>query len=101
MRRLPVGVPKIMVSTIASGQVSPYVGASDIMMLYSVSDVAGLNPISERVLGNAANALAGMIAGAPSPEALEAQRRRARPAVGITMFGVTTAAVQAIARRLE
>ena len=101
MRRLPVGTPKVMVSTVASGQVSPYVGASDIMMLYSVSDVAGLNPIMERVLGNAANALAGMIAGAPSPEALEAQRRRARPAVGITMFGVTTPAVQGITRRLE
>ncbi len=57
MRRLPVGVPKLMVSTVASGQVAPYVGASDIMMLYSVADVQGLNPITERVLGNAANAL--------------------------------------------
>jgi uncharacterized protein (UPF0261 family)/ABC-type branched-subunit amino acid transport system ATPase component len=101
MRRLPVGVPKIMVSTVASGQVGPYVGASDIMMLYSVSDVQGLNPISERVLGNAANALAGMIAGAPSAEVLEAQQRRARPAIGVTMFGVTTPAVQGITQRLE
>ena len=101
MRRLPVGMPKIMVSTVASGQVGPYVGASDIMMLYSVSDVQGLNPITERVLGNAANALAGMIAAAPSAEALEAQRRRARPGIGITMFGVTTPAVQGITRRLE
>jgi uncharacterized protein (UPF0261 family)/ABC-type branched-subunit amino acid transport system ATPase component len=101
MRRLPVGVPKVMVSTVASGQVAPYVGASDIMMLYSVADVQGLNPISERVLGNAANALAGMISAAPSAETLEAQRRRARPAVGITMFGVTTPAVQKITARLE
>ena len=101
MRRLPVGVPKIMVSTIASGQVGPYVGASDIMMLYSVSDVQGLNPISERVLGNAANALAGMIAGSPSPDVLEAQQRRARPAIGVTMFGVTTPAVKGITQRLE
>ncbi|MBV8473556.1 MAG: Tm-1-like ATP-binding domain-containing protein, partial [Hyphomicrobiales bacterium] len=101
MRRLPVGIPKVMVSTVASGQVAPYVGASDIMMLYSVSDVQGLNPITERVLGNAANALAGMIAGAPSAEAIEARQRRARPAIGVTMFGVTTPAVQAITARLE
>ncbi len=101
MRRLPVGIPKIMVSTVASGQVGPYVGASDIMMMYSVSDVQGLNPISERVLGNAANALAGMIAAAPTAEVLEAARRRARPAIGITMFGVTTQAVQGITQRLE
>ena len=101
MRRLPIGVPKLMVSTVASGQVGPYVGASDIMMLYSVSDVQGLNPISERVLGNAAHALAGMIAAAPAPEVLEARRRHARPAVGVTMFGVTTAAVQGVTRQLE
>jgi uncharacterized protein (UPF0261 family)/ABC-type branched-subunit amino acid transport system ATPase component len=101
MRRLPVGIPKVMVSTVASGQVGPYVGASDIMMMYSVSDVQGLNPISERVLGNAANALAGMIAAAPTAEVLEAARRRARPAIGITMFGVTTQAVQGITQRLE
>jgi uncharacterized protein (UPF0261 family)/ABC-type branched-subunit amino acid transport system ATPase component len=101
MRRLPIGIPKIMVSTVASGQVAPYVGASDIMMLYSVSDVQGLNPIMERVLDNAANALAGMISGAPSAEALEARQRRARPAVGVTMFGVTTPAVQGITARLE
>ncbi len=101
MRRLPVGIPKVMVSTVASGQVAPYVGASDIMMLYSVSDVQGLNPITERVLGNAANALAGMISGAPPAEVLEARRRRARPAIGVTMFGVTTPAVQAITARLE
>jgi len=89
------------VSTVASGQVGGYVGASDIMMLYSVSDVQGLNPISERVLGNAANALAGMISAAPTAEVLEAARRRARPAIGITMFGVTTTAVQGITERLE
>jgi uncharacterized protein (UPF0261 family)/ABC-type branched-subunit amino acid transport system ATPase component len=101
MRRLPLGVPKVMVSTVASGQVGPYVGASDIMMLYSVADVQGLNVITEQVLGNAAHALAGMIAASPSPEARDARRRLARPAVGITMFGVTTPAAQGIARRLE
>ncbi len=101
MRRLPLGVPKIMVSTVASGQVAPYVGAADIMMLYSVADIQGVNLITEQVLGNAADALAGMIAASPSPEAREARRRLARPAVGLTMFGVTTPAVQGIARRLD
>jgi uncharacterized protein (UPF0261 family)/ABC-type branched-subunit amino acid transport system ATPase component len=101
MRRLPLGIPKVMVSTVASGQVASYVGASDIMMLYSVADVQGVNAITEQVLGNAAHALAGMIAAAPSPEAREARRRLARPALGLTMFGVTTPAVQGITRRLE
>src|SRR6185295_13837036 len=62
MRRLAVGVPKIMVSTVASGDVRPYVGSSDICMMYSVTDVSGINRISEKVLANAAHALAGMIA---------------------------------------
>jgi uncharacterized protein (UPF0261 family)/ABC-type branched-subunit amino acid transport system ATPase component len=101
MRRLPVGVPKIMVSTVASGEVGRYVGPSDIMMMYSVVDVQGLNPISEQVLGNAAHALAGMISGLPAAEVREARRRLARPAVGITMFGVTTPAVQFVTKRLE
>jgi uncharacterized protein (UPF0261 family)/ABC-type branched-subunit amino acid transport system ATPase component len=101
MRRLPLGIPKVMVSTVASGQVGPYVGASDIMMLYSVADIQGVNAITEQVLGNAAHALAGMIAASPSPEAREARRRLARPAVGLTMFGVTTPAVQGIVQRLE
>ena len=61
MRALPMGVPKLMVSTMASGNVSAYVGACDITMVYSVTDMAGLNPISRRVLGNAAHAVAGMV----------------------------------------
>jgi uncharacterized protein (UPF0261 family)/ABC-type branched-subunit amino acid transport system ATPase component len=101
MRRLPLGIPKIMVSTVASGDVGRYVGAADILMLHSVADVQGLNLITEQILGNAANALAGMISGLPTAEAREARRKLARPAIGITMFGVTTPAVQAIARRLE
>jgi uncharacterized protein (UPF0261 family) len=101
MRRLPVGVPKIMVSTVASGEVGKYVGASDIMMMYSVADVQGINPITEQVLANAAHALAGMIAGLPSAEAREARRRLAKPAIGITMFGVTTPCVQAVQKQLE
>ena len=58
MRALPIGVPKLMVSTMASGNVAPYVGPSDIAMMYSVTDVAGLNRISRRVLANAAGAMA-------------------------------------------
>jgi uncharacterized protein (UPF0261 family)/ABC-type branched-subunit amino acid transport system ATPase component len=101
MRKLPVGIPKIMVSTVASGEVGHYVGPSDIMMMYSVADVQGINPISEQVLSNAANALAGMIAGMPTAAAREAKRRLARPAVGLTMFGVTTPCIQAIQKKLE
>ena len=101
MRKLPVGLPKIMVSTVASGDVGHYVGPSDIMMMYSVSDVQGINPITEQVLGNAAHALAGMIAGLPTAAACEERRRTARPAIGMTMFGVTTPCIQAIQKRLE
>ena len=101
MRRLPLGIPKIMISTVASGDVGRYVGAADILMMHSVADVQGLNFITEQVLGNAAHALAGMISGLPTADAREARRRLARPAVGITMFGVTTYAVQAIVKRLE
>lgn len=95
MRALPVGVPKVLVSTVASGNVAPYVGPSDIAMIYSVTDVQGLNRISRRVLGNAAHALAGMILNARSiPEGND------RPAVGLTMFGVTTACVSHVAGAL-
>lgn len=95
MRRLPVGVPKVMVSTVASGDVAPYVGPNDIAMMYSVVDVAGINRISRTVLGNAAHAVAGMITGEiPSPA-------EAKPAIGMTMFGVTTPAVTAVREQLE
>jgi uncharacterized protein (UPF0261 family)/ABC-type branched-subunit amino acid transport system ATPase component len=101
MRKLPVGIPKIMVSTMASGEVGHYVGPSDIMMMYSVADVQGINPISEQVLGNAANAMAGMIAGLPNADQRETKRKLARPAVGMTMFGLTTPCIQAIQKRIE
>ncbi|PSJ56739.1 ABC transporter permease [Kumtagia ephedrae] len=101
MRALPVGVPKIMVSTVAAGDVGKYVGGADIMMFHSVADVQGLNSITEAVLSNAAHAMAGMVAQLPTGEQWEARRKLARPAVGITMFGVTTPAVQAVTRRLE
>jgi uncharacterized protein (UPF0261 family)/ABC-type branched-subunit amino acid transport system ATPase component len=95
MRRLPVGLPKVMVSTVASGNVKDYVGPSDICMMYSVTDVQGINRISEQVLSNAAHALAGMIAHARKPST------ESKPAIGLTMFGVTTPAVQMIVRALE
>ena len=98
MRRLPIGVPKVMVSTVASGDVKPYVGPSDICMMYSVTDVAGINRISEKVLANAAHALAGMLAFSRSPAPSEAQ---SKPALGLTMFGLTTPCVQAVCKQLE
>jgi uncharacterized protein (UPF0261 family) len=95
MRALPIGVPKLMVSTMASGNVAAYVGPSDITMMYSVTDMAGLNRISRRVLGNAAHAVAGMMLRTVPPQDLE------RPALGLTMFGVTTPCVQQISRLLN
>ncbi|MFM9883816.1 MAG: Tm-1-like ATP-binding domain-containing protein [Burkholderiales bacterium] len=97
MRRLPIGVPKVMVSTVASGDVRAYVGPSDLCMMYSVTDVSGINRISERVLSNAAHALAGMIAYAPRDLAVSASK----PALGLTMFGLTTPCVQAVTKQLE
>ncbi|CAB3716225.1 hypothetical protein LMG3458_03563 [Achromobacter deleyi] len=96
MRALPIGVPKLMVSTMASGNVAPYVGPSDIAMMYSVTDVAGLNRISRRVLANAAGAIGGAFR-----QAASAAGDDSRPAVGITMFGVTTACVQQVTPLLE
>jgi uncharacterized protein (UPF0261 family)/ABC-type branched-subunit amino acid transport system ATPase component len=98
MRRLPIGVPKVMVSTVASGDVKPYVGPSDICMMYSVTDVAGINRISEKVLANAAHALAGMLAFSRAPASSETQ---SKPALGLTMFGLTTPCVQAVCKQLE
>jgi uncharacterized protein (UPF0261 family) len=95
MRVLPVGMPKVLVSTVASGNVAPYVGPADICMIYSVTDVQGLNRISRRVLGNAAHALAGMMRFAIPPATAD------RPAVGLTMFGVTTPCVQAVTKALD
>ena len=92
MRALPIGLPKVMVSTMASGNVASYVGACDITMMYSVTDVAGLNRISRRVLGNAAHALAGMML-RPLP-----REDHERPALGLTMFGVTTPCVRHMVR---
>ncbi|MHA1158616.1 MAG: Tm-1-like ATP-binding domain-containing protein, partial [Alphaproteobacteria bacterium] len=92
---LPIGVPKLMVSTLASGDVGPFVGVSDIAMMYSVADIAGLNSITRVVLANAGRAAAGM---AGNREA--SVDPGSRPAIGLTMFGVTTTAVTEIARQL-
>ena len=98
MRRLPIGVPKVMVSTVASGDVRPYVGPSDICMMYSVTDVAGINRISRTVLANAAHALAGMLAYSPPASSVE---DAGKPALGLTMFGLTTPCVQAVCKLLD
>ncbi|QIG48355.1 UPF0261 family protein [Nordella sp. HKS 07] len=95
MRALPVGIAKLMVSTIASGDVRPHVGSSDIAMLYPVTDISGLNRISRRVLANAAGALAGMMRAEPLPGEDE------KPAIGLTMFGVTTPCVQMVTSLLQ
>ncbi|OON39484.1 hypothetical protein BTJ39_12560 [Izhakiella australiensis] len=95
MQSLAVGIPKLMVSTMASGDISSYIGASDIAMLYSVTDVAGLNRISRLVLANAAHQIAGAVKFA-APQQVEA-----KPALGLTMFGVTTPCIQAVSSALE
>jgi uncharacterized protein (UPF0261 family) len=95
MRQLPIGTPKLMVSTVASGQVAPYVGPSDICMMYSVTDIAGLNRISRVILANAAHAIAGM-----ARDAAVNTAGGSMPAIGLTMFGVTTACVNFVTARL-
>ncbi|AIA46186.1 hypothetical protein L085_03640 [Serratia sp. FS14] len=94
MQQLPIGLPKVMVSSMAAGDVSAYVGASDINMLYSVTDLAGLNRISRRVLSNAAR----QIAGAVHFAAVDYHDNK--PAIGLTTFGVTTPCVQALVAEL-
>lgn len=95
MQALPVGIPKVMVSTMASGDISGYIGASDISMLYSVTDVAGLNRISRQVLGNAAHQIAGAVLFQIAADVSD------KPAIGLTMFGVTTPCIQAVSAALE
>lgn len=95
MRALPVGAPKLMVSTMASGDTRPYVDTKDICMMYSVVDIAGINSLSRRILANAAAAIAGMVS-APVDAAAED-----RPLIGATMFGVTTPCVTRAREVLE
>jgi uncharacterized protein (UPF0261 family) len=95
MQALPIGVPKLIVSTIAAGDTRPIVGASDIMLAASVVDVAGINSISARILANAAAAMAGMVQ-APALELGES-----RPLIAASMFGVTTPCVTHAAEVLD
>jgi uncharacterized protein (UPF0261 family) len=95
MQALPVGAPKLMVSTMAAGDTSDYVGASDVTMMASVTDVAGVNTISGRILANAAAAMAGMV------QAPEIDLGDQKPLVGASMFGVTTPCVTHARERLE
>ncbi|MGW0962439.1 Tm-1-like ATP-binding domain-containing protein [Streptomyces gelaticus] len=99
MQALPIGVPKVLVSTMASGDVSPYVGSSDITMMYSVVDMAGINSVSSQILGNAAAAAAGMAI--HHEQSLKRSEPQGRPLIGASMFGVTTAAVDAARQRLD
>lgn len=95
MRAMPLGIPKMVVSTVASGNIGSYVGTSDITMMYSVTDLAGLNRLSRRILANAAHGLAGMLQSEP-PIAEDD-----RPSLGLTMFGVTTPGVQKVTGLLK
>lgn len=94
MRALPIGLPKLMVSTVASGNTTAYIDCSDITMMPSVVDVAGLNRVSQRVLANAAHAMAGMV----GHKHVDVEPK---PCLGMTMFGVTTPCVDAVRQRLE
>ncbi len=94
MRVLPVGVPKMMVSTMMSGNTAPYVDIKDLTMMYSVVDIAGLNPLLRRVLANAAGAICGMVE-------QEVPQAESRPLIAATMFGVTTPCVTAARQMLE
>lgn len=95
MQTLPVGVPKLLVSTVASGDTRPYVGDTDIVMMNSIVDIAGINRISSRIIANAAGAVAGMAKVAPPEDSGN------RPVVGATMFGLTTPCVSTARQYLE
>ncbi|MEL6872561.1 MAG: Tm-1-like ATP-binding domain-containing protein, partial [Pseudomonadota bacterium] len=92
-------VPKLLISTVASGNVGQYVGPADIMMMHSVADVQGLNAITKQVLANGANAIAGMMQNRRA--AIQAAAEVDKPAIGLTMFGVTTPCVQQVTAALE
>jgi uncharacterized protein (UPF0261 family) len=96
MRNAPVGLPKVLVSTVASGNTRPYVGEKDITMMYSVIDIAGINGLSSQILKNAANALSGMVIGVDKGPKVES-----KPMIAATMFGVTTPCVTKTREILE
>jgi len=94
LRRMPIGFPKVLVSTLPGGNAAPYMGCCDFTIVHSVVDVSGLNSVSIKVLGNAAHAMAGMVRN-------EIPSIAAKPAIGLTMFGVTTPCVTAVRKTLE
>lgn len=94
MHQLPVGFPKLVVSTVASGDVRPYVGDQDIVMMNSVVDIAGLNRISRQILGNAVGAICGMV------EQI-IPKVKDKPLIATTMFGVTTPCVETFRAEVE
>ncbi len=94
---LPIGFPKLIVSTIASGDIGPLVGESDVTMMYSVVDIAGSNFLLDRIFSNAAGAIVGMARMRTSPVAVSSKRKK----IGITMFGVTTPCVNMARELLE
>lgn len=96
MRQLPVGVPKVMLSTVASGDTRPYVGEKDITMMYSVVDVAGINRISASIIANAAGAICGMV-----ETEVEVDEKENRPLIAASMFGVTTTCVDHVREKLD
>ncbi|MGH7529572.1 MAG: Tm-1-like ATP-binding domain-containing protein, partial [Gemmatimonadales bacterium] len=95
MRELPVGIPKVLVSTMAAGNTAPYLDGKDLTLMYSVVDIAGLNPLSRRILANAAGAISGMVS-QPTPTG-----DHDRPLIAATMFGVTTPCVTTARKCLE
>ena len=97
MQMLPLTVPKLIVSTVASGNVAPYVGATDISMMYSVVDFLGLNPILKSILTNAGNSISGMANGYKRPQTNPKNKTQ----IGLTMFGVTTICVESITESLR
>ncbi|MEU4224962.1 Tm-1-like ATP-binding domain-containing protein [Nonomuraea sp. NPDC026600] len=101
VRDLPIGLPKLIVSTMASGDVSPYVGARDVTLMYSVVDIAGINRVSRAILGNAAAAASGMAKAHQLARAVRTAPSEDRPLIGASMFGVTTPAVDAARERLD
>lgn len=94
MRQLPAGFPKVMVSTLASGNTRPYVGTKDITMMYSIVDISGLNRLSKQIIANAAGAICGMVNAKVNAE-------NEKPIIGATMFGVTTPCVTKVREMLE
>jgi uncharacterized protein (UPF0261 family) len=97
-KNLGLGIPKLIVSTMASNNTRPYVGHSDMLMANAVTDIAGLNSISKQVLGNAANAAAGMAKGRAR---VQSQAQASKPLIAVSMFGVTTPGVMRVRSRLE